>query len=85
MPEQQQADDLVAVIREKVRAGILPKERPSRMWAGHGTGKTCNACEQPTTKHDVEHEIEMPDGRIFFFHQPCFGLWHQERATYLRG
>jgi len=25
----------------------------------------------------------MPDRRVSFFHQPCFGLWHQERATYL--
>jgi hypothetical protein len=64
-----------AVIREKVRTGILPKECPSRVWAGHGTGKICDACDQPTNEHDVEHEIEMPDGRIFFFHQPCFGLW----------
>ena len=80
---QQRADDVGAVIREKVRTGILPRACPSRMWAGHGTGKMCDACDQPTTERDIEHEIEMPDGRIFFFHQPCLGLWHQERATYL--
>jgi len=75
--------ELIAVIREKILAGTLSKELPRRMWAGHGTGKNCDACDQPTTENDVEYEIEMADGKIFWFHQPCLGLWHQERATYL--
>jgi hypothetical protein len=79
-----QRDDISALIREKILAGTLPKEAPLTFFAGYGTGKICDACDLPTTKTDVECEVDMEDGRTLVFHQPCLALWHQERAAYLQ-
>lgn len=80
----QRCDDLSGLIRRKVAAGLLPKDAPVKMWAGYGTGEKCDACDLRTTKEGIEYEVDMADRRTFLFHQPCFTLWHQERATYLR-
>jgi hypothetical protein len=79
-----QVVDLIAIIRLKVSAGVLPKDAPVKMFAGYGTGKVCAACDGSTTKKDVEYEVDMADGRTLSFHQPCITLWHQERGTYLK-
>jgi hypothetical protein len=42
-----------------------------------------DACGLPTSTAGIEYEVDMADGRTFYFHQPCLTLWHQERATYL--
>jgi len=76
--------DLRVIIRLKVATGVLPKDAPVMMWAGYGTGKVCGACDVPTTKKDVEYDVDMADGRTFSFHQLCITLWHQERATYIK-
>lgn len=80
---QQQCGDASDIIRHKVAAGILPTDAPVKVWAGYGTRKACDACELSTTEKDIEYEVDMADGRIFRFHQPCLTLWHQERASYL--
>ena len=76
--------DLRVIIRLKVATSVLPKDAPVIMWAGYGTGKVFGACDVPTTKKDVEYDVDMADGRTFSFHQLCITLWHQERATYLK-
>jgi hypothetical protein len=76
--------DLRTIIRLKVATGILPKDAPAKIWAGYGTGRTCNACDLSNTKKDIEYEADMANGRTFSFHQLCITLWHQERATYLK-
>jgi len=76
--------DLRVIIRLKVATGVLPKDAPVLLWAVYGTGKVCGACDVPTTKKDVEYDVDMADGRTFSFHQLCITLWHQERATYLK-
>jgi hypothetical protein len=65
MLQEQRADDVGAVIREKVRTGILPKDRPAECGPATAPGRfaTLATSRPPST--------------------PCFGLWHQERATYL--
>ena len=79
-----QRGDISTVIREKILAGTLPKDAPVKVFAGYGTGATCDACDLSTTKVDIEYEVDMADGRTFRFHQPCLALWHHERARYLQ-
>jgi hypothetical protein len=76
-------DDLSAIIRRKVAAGLLPKDAPVKVWAGYGSGKKCDACDLPTSQADLEYEIDMADRRIFLFHQACLALWQQEREGHL--
>jgi len=78
MPQGQA--DVAAVVQAKVAAGLLPRERPSKMWVGPGTGKTCDSCEQPITKDDREYEFDPPGWPILRLHQACVEAWHVHRA-----
>lgn len=83
MTEQQQSD-LTAAIRAKVASGLLPREAPVKFWAGYGSGKICDACGLAISLAGIEHEVDMADRRTFRFHAACLGLWHQERAHYMK-
>jgi hypothetical protein len=72
--------DIAAAVRSKIAAGILPTEKPDKMWAGKGTGQACDACGLTVTSDDIEHETDLPGGRTLRFHQSCFTVWHEERA-----
>jgi hypothetical protein len=52
----QGSSEIVTAIRAKLADGRLPLARPSQMWAGHGTGEPCDACDQSITRDDVEYE-----------------------------
>lgn len=80
----QRTEDISALIRRKVAAGLLPKEAPVKFWAGYGSGKLCDACELAISLAGIEHEVDMADRRTFRFHAACLTLWHQERAHYLQ-
>ena len=68
------------MIREKVRADLLPRKPPHKMWGGHGDGRTCAACDRPITGGQVEFEIETL-GVAFYFHGHCHDLWCEEREA----
>jgi len=71
--------DVQSVIHLKVRAGILPTDAPTKVWAGPGTGMICSACDLAIRAPDLEYELQMADQRTLFFHQPCLAAWHLER------
>ena len=81
---RQRCDDVSAIIRRKMAAGLLPKHAPVKVWAGYGSGKKCDACDLPTSKADIEYEVDMADHRTFLFHQACFELWHEGRMGRLQ-
>lgn len=65
-----------AVIREKILAGVLPKENCRMTWYGPGRGGTCVACDQRITTGDVEVECDLPDGGgTITMHQRCYDIW----------
>jgi hypothetical protein len=74
--------ELSAVVRHKITAGLLPTDKPRKVWVGKGMGKPCDACELPVTSADLEYETDLPDGRTLRFHQPCLAVWHEERAKF---
>jgi hypothetical protein len=71
-------DDLAAAVRRKIAAGALPREAPQRTWAGHGTGLTCAVCDMEITPAHIEHEADLPGGRVLRFHPACFRAWLAE-------
>jgi hypothetical protein len=85
------ADDLRVAIRQKLAAGILPKDEPVAVAVGRLDRRTCDACgvepdhAAATRFNDplVECEVTVPDGRTFRFHQLCLTIWHEERDRYL--
>jgi len=57
---------------------LMPTRRPLRTWAGHGTGAICNGCGGAIEPHQIEYEIEMPQGSdapSLHFHFACYRDW----------
>jgi hypothetical protein len=69
------------VIRRKLDDGSLPTERPEhKIYAGYGSGATCDACGDPIQPAQVEYELNDPDEhRTFRLHLGCAGLWEAMR------
>ena len=62
---------------ENVDVSLMPR-RPLRTWAGHGTGAICNGCGGSIEPHQIEYEIEMPQGSdapLLHFHFACYRDW----------
>ena len=77
------ATGVSARIRAKIAAGRLPVPRnpPGPVWVSNGRGRPCDACDQPITASEVDHEVDLPSGLHFHqecFTQECFTAWHQE-------
>jgi len=70
-------------IRQGIREGLLPTQRPSRTWFGFAQGDTsCAACGQSVAIRQVECEAEFPgEPRTYLFHAACFEAWQTERVT----
>src|SRR5437899_9011096 len=68
-------------IRQGIRDGLLPTQRPSRTWFGFAQGDTsCAACGQPVAIRELECEAEFPgEPQTYLFHAACFEAWQTER------
>lgn len=74
--------ELRATIASRVRAGILPSERPARTYAGTGEGATCACCGLSITTNDVQYELDFPNSpegsrRTVIAHRDCHRLWQR--------
>lgn len=74
--------ELRATIASRVRAGILPSERPARTYAGTGEGATCDCCGLSITEHDVQYELDFATSsdesrRTLFAHRDCHRIWQR--------
>jgi hypothetical protein len=66
---------LAEVIRAKINAGVLPREHPEKLFAGHGTDAICTACDGRILPGQVEWSIRDGDRVTHRFHIGCHGLW----------
>jgi hypothetical protein len=72
---------LDAVVREKLRAGRLPREQPLKFWTSIGSGKPCAACDEPILPSQTQYEGQYYDDRApLFLHVRCHQLWDAERT-----
>ena len=69
------------MIRDKMDSGALPREAPSKMFAGFGNGDSCDGCETPILPAQVQYEFDAGDGRVIKFHLGCAGLWEAYRRV----
>jgi hypothetical protein len=63
------------MIRDKLSAGILPREEASKTFAGYGTGSPCTGCDLAIRATEAEYELVFSDERSFPFHAACVNLW----------
>jgi len=75
-----------ARIRRRIDEGRLPVHLPDRINAGHGSGSTCTACDQPISTGDIEYDIEDPRNGIarLSLHLECYLLWQIECVKRIR-
>ena len=69
--------EITAIILAKLAAGALPNVRVSRVWAGPGSGRVCDCCDEAITESDVEHEVLLAGAVLLKLHQNCFSIWQQ--------
>jgi hypothetical protein len=81
-PQQEEA--LQKRARERIEQGLLPREKPTRLWGGHGSGLPCSLCDRPISDSEPEMELEyetagrMPTVR---FHLRCQSSWDAARQV----
>ena len=75
MAERQSRAEIAAVILSKIADGHLPSIEITRVWAGRGSGRPCDGCDQPVTAADVEHEIDLAGAVTLHLHSGCFMIW----------
>jgi hypothetical protein len=64
-------------IRDKLDAGLLPREAPTTMREGNGHGSRCDGCDGLI--HPAQVECEMASGdRVYRLHLGCAGVWDTE-------
>jgi hypothetical protein len=72
---------LAELVRAKIAAGRLPRERPQRIWVGPGPGKGCDACDSQVTSDQREYEFDPPGWRTIRLHAECLEQWHLARMN----
>jgi hypothetical protein len=68
---------LVDRVRQKLDAGILPREHPKNVWRSYGIGDACNACSDPMPGGQDVLEFDTA-ARTYRLHTGCYGLWAGE-------
>jgi len=89
MPLTQLEAELRPIARERIAKGQLPREVPSKIWGGPGSGQPCALCDKPIRHEEVEYELEVhidENARQLRFHLVCQSVWQLEcaRAQYLK-
>jgi hypothetical protein len=80
----EQEEALQKRARERIEQGLLPREKPTRLWGGHGSGLPCSLCDGPISESEPEMELEyetaarVPTVR---FHLRCQSLWDAARQV----
>jgi hypothetical protein len=78
--------DLQRRAREALAAGLIPRERPSGLWGGKGSGEPCPVCGHAIDAAEMELEVEFSGvggrgAREFHLHLQCFAAWEIERRA----
>ena len=84
MAKHSVTDDLRMIIRQKIVAGMLPKDRLTSIAVGFLPPKACDGCGLTIERTLVGYELTMPDGRYLRLHRWCLTIWHEERARLAR-
>src|SRR5215831_103835 len=69
------------LIRQRLQAGWLPRERTIELWVGPGFGQLCDGCVSPITTSDRMWLMCADDWQAVRLHAECFALWEAEKRT----
>jgi hypothetical protein len=75
--------DLSALIRQKLDAGLLPRQLSRMASRGYGAGQPCSACDTKILPTEVQYELEShggarDGGSTYRVHLGCYAGWEAE-------
>jgi hypothetical protein len=71
-------EQTLALVRERLTSGRLPRAIPETVYAGRGTSMRCAACSQPITPQQIEYEVAISGTKPLVFHMQCHSVWLAE-------
>jgi len=69
------------IVRDKIMAGLLPRDRIGRVSATYGAGEICDACSASVPPSEVLYKLTRAASDGFLFHATCFAVWKEERNS----
>jgi hypothetical protein len=79
-PQQEEA--LQTRAHDRIEQGLLPREKPTRMWGGRGSGLPCSLCDKPISESEPEMELEYEaQSPSIRFHLRCQSIWDGARQV----
>jgi hypothetical protein len=73
------AKELLALIRERVRTGQLPRGPGDKTYGSKGSNTTCACCGRNIASHEIEYEVHFNSClRTFATHLSCYQIWWGE-------
>jgi hypothetical protein len=72
-PEQRQR------VLDAIASRRLPPIPPPKMFAGYGSGRACDGCDQEISTNDIEYEAVYEGDRAYYLHLGCAALWEVGR------
>lgn len=69
------------LIRLRLQAGQLPRDRTIELWHGPGFGQTCDGCGQAIRTADKMCLLCADDWTVVRLHEGCFAVWDEERRA----
>lgn len=75
--------ELRALARKRIERHELPRQEPSHIWGGRGSGQPCSLCHSPILPSECEYELEQCEAgivRVYRLHVACETVWQLECA-----
>jgi hypothetical protein len=82
MPLTELESRLRPIARARIEEGSLPCDIPPHIYAGPGTGNSCDLCGIKIAPDEIEYELEqLSSGKnVLRFHILCESIWQLECA-----
>ena len=73
------AEDVHALIRERIRIGQLPRGPGGKTYGGKGSNAACACCGHTITWREIEYEVHFSSFKhALSMHLDCYRMWWQE-------
>jgi hypothetical protein len=73
------ANEVHALIRERIDVGQLPNGPGDKIYGGKGSNTACVCCGRTIAWHEIEYEVHFNScPHTFSMHLGCYRIWWEE-------
>ena len=69
---------IAGAILSRIGSGALPRIRARTIWAGRGTGRSCDGCGERIPATQVECQVELAGTVTVRLHRDCLDFWQEQ-------